>query len=69
MTSNSAGMRDGRTTLGKRKLMLQPLADLIARDYADRKILAFCPLRATSRRTSLRTSPVITSGSYRIAMC
>lgn len=30
--------------------LLNPLADLIAAEYADRKLLAFCPLRATSRQ-------------------
>jgi superfamily II DNA or RNA helicase len=29
--------------------MLDPLADLIAAEYADKKLLSFCPLRATSR--------------------
>jgi superfamily II DNA or RNA helicase len=30
--------------------MLKPLAELIAAEYADKKLLAFCPLRATSRQ-------------------
>ncbi|MFZ1108465.1 MAG: DEAD/DEAH box helicase [Rhodomicrobium sp.] len=30
--------------------LLDPLADLIAAEYADKKLLAFCPLRATSRQ-------------------
>ena len=34
--------------------MLNPLADLIAAEYADRKLLTFCPLRATSRQWTER---------------
>jgi superfamily II DNA/RNA helicase len=30
--------------------MLESLADIVAAEYADRKLLAFCPLRATSRQ-------------------